>query len=110
MDSVNILYGQSLTLPVDTGDITDLSADIYIGLPGQVYILTKHTDLVNGQGNFVFDSDDTSIPIGKYFYQINVTPLTGGPDKYPSPEGCSDCDEEFPEFNVFEALDVVGVS
>jgi hypothetical protein len=111
MDSISTRYGASLTLPVDTGNITDISADIYIGKPGQVYVLTKNTTLVDGKGVFEFTSDDTKIPLGKYNYQINVTTATGGPDKYPSPEeGCYDCESNFPEFIVAEALDLEEIS
>lgn len=110
MDSVSTRYGAALTLPVDTGDATDVSADIYIGKPGQVYVLTKNTELVNGKGVFEFTSNDTKIPLGTYNYQINVNTLTGGPDKYPSPEECSGCGSNFPEFTVAEALDVEEIS
>lgn len=105
MDKVSTRYGASLTLPVDTGDTTDVSADIYIGKPGQVYVLTKHIDLTDGKGTFEFTPEETKIPLGTYNYQINVTTASGDLDKYPSPDGCDACDDDFPEFVVAEALD-----
>lgn len=111
MDSVSTRYGAALTLPVDTGDTTDVSADIYIGKPGEVYVLTKNTTLVDGKGVFEFNSSDTQIPLGTYSYQINVNTLVGGPDKYPSPEdGCDGDGGNFPQFTVAEALDVEEIS
>lgn len=110
MDTVSTRYGASLTLPVDTGDVTDVSADIYIGKPGQVYVLTKNITLTGGKGTFVFAPEDTEIPLGTYNYQINVTTASGDLDKYPSPEGCDSCDDDFPEFIVAEALDLTEVS
>lgn len=111
MDSISIRYGQTVTLPIDTSDLTAVSADIFIGNPGQTYILTQHIDLVDGAGTFVFSSMDTQIPLGNYKYQINTTDGSGDISKYPSPEsGCGDCEDDFPDFNVFEALDLTEVS
>lgn len=111
MDQINIRYGETVTLPLDTGDITDVSADLYIGKPGEIYILTKHISLTEGLGTFVLSSADTQIPLGTYYYQINVTTSDSQIEKFPSPElGCSDCEDNFPQFVVFEALDLIEVS
>lgn len=111
MDSISIRYGQTVTLPLDTSDLTAISADIFVGNPGTTYILTKHIDLVDGVGTFVFSTTDTEIPLGNYKYQINTTDSTGNISKYPSPQvGCGDCDDDFPDFIVCEALDVNEVS
>lgn len=112
MESISIRYGESLTLPLDAGDVNAVSADIYIGKPGEVYLLTKNISLVDGIGTFVFDTSETQIPLGTYYYQINVTDTSGYVEKYPSPdESCSNCDDvDFPEFIVSEALDETEVS
>lgn len=111
MDPISIRYGESLTLPLDTGDITAVSADIYIGKPGQMYVFTKHITLSGGQGIFTLDPTDTALPLDTYYYQINVTYDDGSIDKFPAPEAnCGDCDNNFPQFIVAEALDVTEVS
>lgn len=111
MEPIVIRYGESLTLPIDTGDVTDQSADIFVGKPGEVFIVTKHITLVEGLGTFVFDTTDTQIPLDTYYYQVNVTDVDGYVEKYPSPEPtCDDCDAEFPQFIVCEALDLTEVS
>lgn len=111
MDPISIRYGESVTLPLNTGDITDVSADIYIGKPGQTYILTKHISLAEGEGTFELSSAETQIPLDTYYYQINVTGLSGSVDKYPAPgSGCNDCEDEFPKFIVAEALDLTEIS
>lgn len=111
MDSITVRYGESLTLPLDAGDLTAVSADIYIGKPGEAYILTKNISLTDGVGTFVFDTTDTQIPLDTYYYQINVTDDEGYVEKYPTPEdNCGDCDDEFPKFIVREALDEIEVS
>jgi len=111
MEPIIIRYGESLTLPLDAGDVNAVSADIYIGKPGEAYILTKNISLTDGTGTFVFDTTDTQIPLDTYYYQINVTDEDGYVDKYPSPEeDCDDCDSEFPEFIVCESLDETEVS
>jgi hypothetical protein len=111
MDSISIRYGETLTLPLDTGDTTDVSADIYIGKPGQVFLLTKHITLSEGTGTFVFSGLETQIPLDTYYYQINVTDAGSNVEKYPSPEpGCDGCENDFPQFVVCEALDLTEVS
>jgi hypothetical protein len=111
MEPISIRYGESVTLPLDAGDVTAVSADIYIGKPGSVYVLTKHITLVDGAGTFQLDETDTRIPLDTYFYQINVTDALGQVEKYPSPNGdCDGCDSDFPKFIVNEALDEIEVS
>lgn len=111
MESINIRYGESLTLPLSTGDQFAVSADIFIGKPGQVYVLTKNITLVDGGGVFNFTPTETRIPLGTYSYQINVTDALGQVEKYPSPErNCTDCESDFPKFIVCEALDEIEVS
>jgi hypothetical protein len=111
MDTVNIRYGEYYPLPIDAMDVTAVSADIYIGRPGQPYVLTKHADLVDGVGTFEFEETETTIPLGKYNYQINLINEFGKVRKFPSPEGdCDGCDNSFPEFIVWEALDSIEVS
>ena len=111
MESISIRYGESLTLPLSTGDTTAVSADIFIGKPGEVYVLTKHITITDGEGVFVFTPLETSIPLDTYFYQINVTDNEGRIEKYPSPDKtCDGCDSDFPKFIVCEALDEIEVS
>lgn len=109
MEPIIIRYGESLTLPLDAGDITATSADIYIGKPGEVYTLTKHISLAEGKGTFTFTSEETKLPLDTYYYQINVTDDDGYIEKYPSPEDACE-EEDFPKFVVREALDLVEVS
>lgn len=111
MDTISIRYGESLTLPLDTGNTDAVSADIYIGKPGEVYVLTKNISLVDGEGTFTFTTTDTQLPLDTYYYQINVTDSLGNVEKYPSPEeDCDDCNANFPEFVICEALDLTEVS
>lgn len=111
MEPIIIRYGESLTLPIDTGDVTATGADLYVGKPGEMYKIQAHTDLDLGVGVFVLGVSDTQIPLDTYYYQINVTDANGYVEKYPTPEdNCSDCDSDFPEFIVREALDLTEVS
>lgn len=111
MEQISIRYGEPVTLPIDAGDPLATSADIYIGKPGEAYTLTAHTELTLGVGVFELAPDQTKIPIGTYYYQINVNDDSGYPTKYPSPdEECSGCEVDFPEFIVGEALDEIEVS
>lgn len=112
MDSIYTRYGENVTLSLDTGDPTLVSADLYVGMPGETYIITSHATLTDGVGTFELSTTDMSVPLGKYFYQVNVTDELGAVSKYPSPQrdctGCSDVD--FPQFIVDEALDQIEVS
>jgi len=111
MDSISIRYGESVTLPLDAADVTAVTAAIFIGKPGQAYVLTQSISLTDGEGVFFFTGAETEIPLGTYYYQINVTGTVGEPAKYPSPSGdCDGCESEFPIFEVCEALDQIEVS
>ena len=111
MEAISIRYGESLTLPLDAGDASAVSADFYVGKPGEAYVLTKNIALTDGAGVFQFTGSDTELPIDTYYYQINITDGAGNVEKYPSPEvSCDDCDEGFPRFIVCEALDEIEVS
>ena len=111
MEPIIVRYGESLTLPLDAGDTSAVSADIFIGKPGEVYTLTQNISLTAGEGTFIFSTAETKIPLDTYYYQINVTDDEGYVQKYPSPgEDCDDCDTEFPQFVVCEALDETEVS
>lgn len=104
MEPISIRYGESLTLPLDAGDLSATSATIYIGRPGQVYTLTQNITLTDGLGAFVFSPAQTRIPVGTYYYQINVTDAQGYVEKYPSSDdACGE--DEFPKFLVRESLD-----
>ena len=111
MDSINIRYGESVDLPLDTGNTTDVSADLYIGKPGEAYILTKNITLTAGVGTFELSSVETQLPLDTYYYQINVTGSDGKIDKFPEPgDVCNDANEiDFPIFKVGEALDLTEV-
>lgn len=106
MDSINIRYGEYLPLHIETGNEGYVSATMYIGKPGQMYILSKETTLTNGDGIFEFTEEETRIPLGEYSFQVSVFDNEGRPTKFPEPDGdCGNCEEEFPKFIVSEALD-----
>lgn len=110
MDTISIRYGQTVTLPIDTGDADAETATIYIGKPGEVYVLSKTATLTDGSGVFELDSTDTELPLDTYNYQINV--ISGDQiSKYPSPDNdCFECESKLPKFIVNEALDQTEVS
>lgn len=112
MDTISIRYGEDVTLPLDASDTSMVTADIYVGKPGETYVLTQHITLTAGVGTFHLSDTDTAIPLGEYNYQINVTDGDGYVSKFPSPSNsnCGDCEDEFPKFIVYEALDQTEVS
>lgn len=111
MDSISIRYGEYANISIDVGDPAAISADFYIGKPGEAYIITQHAALTGGVGTFAFTGSQMEIPLGTYFYQINVNNQDGSIEKLPSAvASCDDCDSTFPEFMVYEALDEIEVS
>ncbi|MBL8031736.1 MAG: hypothetical protein JNK33_05440 [Candidatus Doudnabacteria bacterium] len=107
MDSITTRYKEPVSLQIDSGDVTSVTASIYIGVPGQPYILTKSCSLSDGVGVIYISEDEMLIPVGNYSYQINIEDSMGRVEKYPSPEdGCQDCSDKFPDFIVCEALDI----
>lgn len=112
MDKISIRYGESVTLPINVDDSSAVEATLFIGLPGQLPIITKIITITNSAGVFELDTTDTSIPLGSYKYQINVLDTNGALTKYPEPTDCDNCSDGdgFPDFVVYEALDVIEVS
>lgn len=107
MDTISIRYGEDVTLPINAGNTAYVTAELFIGKPGEVYIISKSAPLTDGEGVFTLSKVETQIPLGEYNYQINVTDGQGRVTKFPSPN-CEGC--EFPKFVVCEALDEVEVS
>lgn len=106
MDSINIRYGEYLPLPIETGNEGYVSATMYVGKPGQMYILSKTTPLTSGDGIFEFTEEETKIPLGEYSFQVSLFDEENRPTKFPEPEyDCGACEDEFPKFIVSEALD-----
>lgn len=97
-----------MTMAVSIGDDSAVQAIFYVGKPGQTPILNIPAALTDGAGSFVFDTEDTKIPLGTYNYQINIEYSDGIIEKYPAPEDCPE--DELPEFIVYEALDLQEVS
>lgn len=111
MDKISIRYGEDVTLPIYTGNANNVTATLYVGKPGQVYVLDKQIALTDGEGVFELDQNDTKIPLGEYKYQINVVDSNGKLKKFPSPkDNCTDCFVSLPDFIVFEAIDEIEVS
>lgn len=113
MDNIIIRYGESVTLPLDTGNILDTNAAIFVGKPGTLYVLTQAITLVDGKGVFELAPEQTKLPLGVYNYQVNVTDANGHVEKYPGGDDdgdCGECDSDFPTFTVKEALDETEVS
>lgn len=109
MNGISIRYGEDVSLPIDANDITAVTATLYVGKPGEVPEITKPAVLTDGVGTFELTETDTSIPLGEYKYQVNVTNEAGQTEKYPNPDNCDDCDDDLPIFSVHEALDVTEV-
>lgn len=107
MDEINIRYGEDITLPIDTNNPDAVSATLYVGKAGETPKITTTISLVGGNGIFELTSTDTSIPLGEYKYQVNVTNENDQVEKYPNPDDCGE--DGLPIFNVFEALDVTEV-
>jgi hypothetical protein len=108
LDSINVRYGETLTLYLETDDVSAVSADIFIGRPTEEYVLTKSIALTDSKGTFEFSNTETMIPLGAYYYQINVVDSEGRIEKYPAPAGCDE--DDFPEFVVSESLDLMEIS
>lgn len=111
MDTISIRYGEDVTMPINAGSTDYVTAVLFVGKPGEVYVLTKSISLTDGEGVFELSGTDTALPLGTYNYQINLIDGDGDVIKLPSPNtSCSDCDTDFPLFIVCEALDVTEVS
>lgn len=108
MEYISARYGESVYLEIDTGDETNQTAQIFIGLPGETYIISQEIQLDNGLGYFSLSEEDTRVPLGKYRMQINIIDSNGLVSKFPDC-GSSCGDDDFPIFEICEALDEMEV-
>lgn len=106
MKPINIRRGESLSLDLDTGDDTGVEAVLYVGRPGEQYLLSKSATVTDGRGVFLLSESDTQLPVGEYYFQVNVVDTEGSVSKYPSPDAdCRGCKDSFPKIYICEALD-----
>lgn len=103
MKDINVRYGASLELLVTIADVLADEATLYVGLAGQVPILTKTASFTDGAADLSLDPEDTEIELGTYSYQVNVSYTDGRLDKFPTADSCGE--NGFPTFKVIEALD-----
>ena len=111
MDKIQVRYGESFDLSIESDDDTATVATLFVGKPGQLPLITIPAP-------FAFEEDDnnarkiayivglptnTRIPLGEYNYQVNVSFSDGRELKYPNDEYCEE--NGLPEFIVKEALD-----
>lgn len=104
-ETIKIRYGQSLSLEVTIDDDNAVSGTFYVGKAGYLPVVTKPFTVNQPEGvaEILLTPTDTRIPLGEYFYQINIVDSNGNVTKFPEPETCDDnC---MPRFIVFEALD-----
>lgn len=119
MDDLRVRYGSSINLKVEASDTSAEVATLYVGKPGQLPVIIvpasfsvddyepeKWTAYIHSEDS------DTEVPLGRYNYQISVTYADGKTIKYPTNEGCHNCDDDdedfvgdLPDFYVLEALD-----
>jgi hypothetical protein len=101
MKPIKVRYGASLELQVTNDDTDAASASLYVGLAGETPIITKTGSFISGTADLSLDPEETEVPLGEYKYQINVLYDDGRLEKYP----VASCDDDFPIFEVLEALD-----
>ena len=104
-ETIKIRYGQSLQLEIGIDDGAATTATLYVGKAGHLPVITKTVNVAQPEGiaEITLSPDDTRIPLGEYFYQINVVDDEGNVSKFPEPDTCDD--DCMPRFVVFEALD-----
>lgn len=103
MEAIDVRYGASTDVAVESDDLTAVEATLFVGKLGETPVLMKTIELTDGVGVFELSSTDTQLPVGVYNYQINILHSDGDLEKYPEPEDCED--GELPTFEIHEALD-----
>lgn len=107
MKQINTRYGASVDLSVTIDDPLATSASLYVGMEGQVPLITKTATFTDKFADLSLDPEETEIPLNTYKYQINVSYSDGRLEKFPT-SGCDD--DDLPEFIVSEALDEQEIS
>lgn len=76
---------------------------------------SKSGTFVDGGVDVSFNTDETEIALGDYYYQLRIDYVTGQVDKFPNQDlsnCCGDNDDatmQFPKVTITEALDEPGV-
>lgn len=110
MESIDIRWGEAVSLPVYIDDDTALSATLYVAKEGEAPIIIAETELENGEGFFELSGLQTRKEEGLYKYQINVYyDGLDDPEKFPAPDDdCDECDDiDLPDFRIYTSLDKV---
>lgn len=101
MKSINVRYGSSVELTTNSDDTAAQTATLYVGIAGQLPIITKTALFAAGIADVSLLPEDTEVPIGSYKYQIDVAYTDGRLKKFPEP---INCDSNLPDFIVYESL------
>lgn len=105
MEPFKIRYGASLDFSVETDDATAQTVTLYVGLEGQLPVITSPATFDDDHIAYIsVSSDDTKVPLNTYKYQLTVVTSDDKKYKYPTDEDCNSY-EDLPDFVVLEALD-----
>lgn len=103
MRNMSIRQGAQLSLTVNQGDDTSVSATVIFKEQTSGTEISETGLFVNGVASIVFDGLKTG-EVGVYDMQVNENFTGESPLKYPDPDNC-DGDCSFPTLTICEALD-----
>lgn len=111
MENLQIRQGETLTLSIESDDLTAETVRLVVKKEGQSAIINEveNFSTVDGKRVATIQTDDTNHSPDTYQYMLTITYADGTVKKLPDASNCDDGDCDLPELTICEAIDL-GVS
>lgn len=108
MDNLQIRQGETLTLNIESDDLTAQTVRIVVKKPNENAIIDEIANFstVDGKRVAVLETTDTNKPVDTYQYMLTIEYADGTIKKLPDASNCDDGDCSLPELEICKALDL----
>lgn len=108
MENLQIRQGETLTLNIESDDLTADTIRLVVKKPNENAIIDELESFstIDGKRIAIIETSDTNHPIDTYEYMFTITYADGTIKKLPDASACEEGDCDLPELTICEALDL----